>query len=161
MEMRVRYLFHDGTFAEGTGIVVEVLFYFPMMPSLIWMILLVALATPLSWVTTTMVLCSSALSLLEQFHYLEARLGVEGTRRLIGEDNLGIGDERTGYGHALLLSARHLIRIVVSPRQQPEAVEIVHRHLVALAARHALVEQRQAHILHRRLEADEVEGSGR
>lgn len=28
MEMRVRYLFHDGTFAEGTGIVVEVLFYF-------------------------------------------------------------------------------------------------------------------------------------
>ena len=46
---------------------------------------------------------------------------------------------------------------MVCPGCQTEAVEIFHRHLVALASAHALIEEWQFDILHGSLERDEVE----
>ena len=67
------------------------------------------------------------------------------------------GDEGAGDGHALLLSAAHLVGHVVGPVLQAQAVEVLHRQGVAFLAAHALVEQGQGHVLHRILERDEVE----
>ena len=92
----------------------------------------------------------------EQFHHFHACLGVECAGGFVGEDDFRIGDERAGDSHALLLSTRHLVGIVVGPGQQVEAFEIFQCHLMAFAARHTLIEERQLHVLYRCLEADEV-----
>ena len=53
---------------------------------------------------------AAAIELLQQRHDFEARRGVERARRLVGEDELGVVDQRAGDGHALLLPARQLRR---------------------------------------------------
>ena len=60
--------------------------------------------------------------LFEQVHHFHAVLGVEVTRRLVGKDNLGVGDDGTGNGDALLLSARELGRLV---RAAPSEADII------------------------------------
>ena len=94
---------------------------------------------------------------LQQVHHFHARFGVEGSGRLIGKDDFGFGDEGTGDGYTLLLSSRHLVRIMVGPLLQAQFFEIFHRQFVALLAAHALVEEWKLHVFHRRLERDEVE----
>ncbi len=42
--------------------------------------------------------------------------------RLVREDEVGSGGERTGDGDALLLSAAQLVGAVIHPRLQPEGV---------------------------------------
>lgn len=74
------------------------------------------------------------IELLEQFHHLYRGLRIKRAGRLIGEDHTGIGDKGTGNGHTLLLSARHLIGIMLCPRQQFQTLKILHGHLVAFAA---------------------------
>jgi hypothetical protein len=71
--------------------------------------------------------------------------------------DFGFGDEGTGDGYTLLLSSRHLVRIMVGPLLQAQFFEIFHRQFVALLAAHALVEEWKLHVFHRRLERDEVE----
>ena len=41
----------------------------------------------------------------EQLHYLQTILGVKVTRRLIGQDQLGVHHDGTGNGNTLLLTA--------------------------------------------------------
>ena len=53
--------------------------------------------------------------LLEQLHHLHRGLRVQCARRLIGQDNLWTGDECSGYCHALFLSSRQLVGIMVGP----------------------------------------------
>ena len=65
--------------------------------------------------------------LLEQVHHLHAGLGVEGAGRFVGKYNLRFGDERTGYGHTLALTARQLVGVVVGPLAQPQPLQILHR----------------------------------
>ena len=48
----------------------------------------------------------------QQIHHLSSVLGVQVTGRLIGEYQLGIGYDRTGYRHTLLLTAGKLLREV-------------------------------------------------
>ena len=50
--------------------------------------------------------------LLYTSHHLSSVLGVQVTGRLIGEYQLGIGYDRTGYRHTLLLTAGKLLREV-------------------------------------------------
>ena len=57
---------------------------------------------------------------LQQVHHFHARFGVEGSGRLIGKDDFGFGDEGTGDGYTLLLSSRHLVRIMVGPLLQAQ-----------------------------------------
>ena len=51
-------------------------------------------------------------NLFEQFHHLHARFGIQRTRRLIGQNNIGIVNQRTGNGHTLHLPARHFTRFL-------------------------------------------------
>ncbi|OQC72504.1 MAG: hypothetical protein BWX45_00893 [Deltaproteobacteria bacterium ADurb.Bin002] len=59
---------------------------------------------------------------VEALHHGKDLLGgdaVEIARRLVGDQNRRIGDNGPGDGHALLLAAGHLPRIVVHPVRQP------------------------------------------
>ncbi len=47
---------------------------------------------------------------------------------------------------------------MLRPVGEAEALEVIHRQLVALGTGHALIEERQLDVLDRGLEADEVEG---
>ena len=94
---------------------------------------------------------------LHELHHLDAGLRVEGTSGLIGQDDLRLGDERPGDGHALFLSAAELIGIVSGPVEQAEPFQIFQSELMALAATDTLIEEGQLDVLHSRLEADEVE----
>lgn len=99
-----------------------------------------------------------AVELGEQLHHFLGSLGIERARRLVRQEDLGIGDQGAGDGHALLLSAGHLVGIVLRPGGEAELVEILHRQFVALVAAHTLVEERKFDVLHRGLESDQVEG---
>ena len=61
----------------------------------------------------------------EEGHDLFGRLAVEGARRLVGEQELGIIDERARDGDALLLPARKLARIVVHAVFEADLLETV------------------------------------
>src|SRR5512139_706893 len=56
---------------------------------------------------------AGAVLLLQQRHHLEARRRVERAGGLVGEDQLGVVDERAGDRHPLLLPARELGRVMV------------------------------------------------
>ena len=49
----------------------------------------------------------------EQFHHVDAGFHVECARGLVGENQRRVVDQRSRDRHALLLSARELIRIMV------------------------------------------------
>ena len=51
--------------------------------------------------------------LLQNGHYLGAGLGIESARRLIGQYDVRVVYESTGYRHTLYLTARHLCRFFV------------------------------------------------
>ena len=94
---------------------------------------------------------------LEELHHLDAGLGVQRARGLVGKDDLRAGDEGAGDGDALLLAAGHLVGEVGGPGREPELLQVFHRHLVPLLPRDALVVEGELHVLHGRLEVDEVE----
>ena len=53
-----------------------------------------------------------AVELLQHYQHHQPGLRLEGARRLVGKDDLGVGNEGARDGHTLLLSTRHLIGIV-------------------------------------------------
>src|SRR5574339_882726 len=57
---------------------------------------------------------------LEDSHYLDAGARIEVAGRLVREDDRRLVDERPGDGHALLLSSRQLIRVVVGALGQAD-----------------------------------------
>ena len=71
---------------------------------------------------------------LEDRHHLVRGLGVEVAGRLVGHDDRRVADERARDRDALLLAARQLVRVVVRAVVEADAVERLHRALVALAA---------------------------
>src|SRR5262245_32095432 len=60
---------------------------------------------------------------LEDAHHLDARARVEVARGFIGQQQRWLVDERAGDGHALLLSARELIRVVIQPAAESDGFE--------------------------------------
>ena len=70
--------------------------------------------------------------LLEQLHYLHAGLGVKRAGRLVGKEDIGVVDERAGYGDALHLASGHLVRLLVQLVAQPDFFEHFHRSLAPL-----------------------------
>jgi hypothetical protein len=86
-------------------------------------------------------------------------LGVEVTGRLVGEDDRGVADQRTGDGHALLLTAGELAREVIEAmlhldlRQHGLGLGLHVRGDEALA-----IGQREADVLEDGQLADQVEG---
>src|SRR6185436_6059829 len=57
---------------------------------------------------------------VEEVEHFLGGLAVEITGGLVGEQHLGVGDECTGDGHALLLAARQLSRVVLEPVPEPD-----------------------------------------
>ena len=53
--------------------------------------------------------------LLQQLHHLHRSLRVQCARRLIGQNNLWMGDECSGYCHALFLSSRQFVGVMFGP----------------------------------------------
>ena len=60
---------------------------------------------------------------LEGLHDFDARAAVEVAGWLVGEEQRGLIDERTGDGHALLLAAGELVRMMAGPSAQPDGFE--------------------------------------
>ena len=93
----------------------------------------------------------------EQVHHLAAIFRVEVARRLVGEDELGVGDHGAGDGHPLLLTARELLREVVFAVLDGHARHDVVDTLFALGGGNVHVAQRQFDVLKHVEFVDEVE----
>src|SRR6185436_4221659 len=78
---------------------------------------------------------SRLVDVVEDVHHLEGRRRVEGARRLVGEDDLRLGDERARDRHALLLPARHFGGTVGGPGEEADPLEILSRQGVSLPPR--------------------------
>ena len=76
-----------------------------------------------SWVTITMVLPRSRLSNLQRRQDLVRRGAVEVAGRLVAQQQPRIGYDGAGDGDALLLTARHLTRIVLGPVGEADDLE--------------------------------------
>ena len=77
--------------------------------------------------------------LFEQLHHLNRRLGVEGSRRFVGQNNLRLGNQCAGNSHTLLLSTGELVGIVFSPVEQTQTVEILQGKRMTLAPGNPLI----------------------
>ena len=76
-------------------------------------------------------------------------LAVEVAGRLVGPDDRGVVDERTGDRHALALAARELVGHVLGPVAQAHELERIERLAPRLLRRDAGDEQRQLDVLDR------------
>ena len=85
--------------------------------------------------------------LLEQGHHLPAGLLIQRAGGLVGQQDRGVAHQRPGDGHALLLAAGELVGVVVHAVGKAHALQHLLRALLALAGRHARVDQRQLHVL--------------
>ena len=63
----------------------------------------------------------------KEVHHFLSVLGVEVTRRFVGKDELGVGDYGTGYGYALVLTPRELLRIVLGSVADVHALQHIIR----------------------------------
>ena len=96
--------------------------------------------------------------LLEHLHDFVAGLGVEVTGRLVGQDDVGVVDQRAGDRDALLLAAGELRRAVIEPVAQADQPGHLDRPLLRLGAdlAGALVGQRKLDVLEDRVLLDQV-----
>ena len=111
-----------------------------------------------SCVTISTVMPAVRVEVGQQFHDLDRALAVEIAGRLVGEQHVGLGDDRAGDGDALLLAARQLGRGMVPPvgRGRPcRARPWPCSRRVALVL--AAIEQRQLDILERGGAREQVE----
>ena len=79
-----------------------------------------------SCVTTTSVIPLSRFSRWKMRHDLDAGARVERAGRLVRQDELRIVDQRARDGHALLLSAGELARLVIDAVRQAHRVQRRH-----------------------------------
>ena len=114
-------------------------------------------ATSASWVISTIVLparLSSRSSSRTSWPEAWSRLPVGSSARI----SAGIGDQRPGDGHALLLAAGQLRRLVVDAVAEAEPLERRRRAARPLGAPDALVEQRRRDVLERGRPRQQVVG---
>ena len=94
----------------------------------------------------------------KKLHHLSGSLRVECSCRFIGQKDLRVGNDASGNGNALLLSARKFVGHVVCPLFEAETFEVFHGDGVALAAGDTLIVERQGHVFEGIFISDEVEG---
>ena len=100
---------------------------------------------------------SLGIELGEQFHYFASVLRVEVSRGFIGEDKLGLHHYGTCDGHALLLTAGELLRIMAGAVADGHATHDFRDAFLALSCGHAEVLQWQFDVLFHGELIDEVE----
>ena len=99
-----------------------------------------------------MILCN----LLQELHHLLARLTVQGTRRLIGEQNGRPVHKRPCDGNTLHLPAGELQGLLVCLFRQAYALERIKSPLPSLLPLHAGERHRELHVCENRLVGDQV-----
>ena len=93
----------------------------------------------------------------EQPQDLLTRLGVERSRRLVGEDQPPLADDRPRDRDPLLLAARHVVREPVGELGDADLAERDAGQLAGLPAAGAVELERQGDVLHGRQRRDQVE----
>ena len=96
--------------------------------------------------------------LLQELHYLHARLRVERARGLVGEEDIRVVYERAGYGDALHLAAGHLVGLLVYLVAEADALEDPYGPLAPLRLVDARNCQRELDVREHALVRDEVVG---
>ena len=94
--------------------------------------------------------------LLQKLHDLNARFRIQRAGRLVGQQNVGVIDQRTRDGNALHLPAGHLSRPLVRLFAQPYLLQRGLRAPSALRAGHAGDRQRQLNVGQHRLVRNEI-----
>ncbi len=93
---------------------------------------------------------AGAPQILEDGHHLDAGRRIEVAGRLVRQDDARMRDQRPGDGDPLLLSARHLVRVVIQPVSEADPLQRGAGALVPLACVRPRVEKRQLDVLERR-----------
>src|SRR5205823_6150281 len=95
---------------------------------------------------------------LKERHHFHGRSAVEIARRLVGEEQPRLGDERSRDRNSLLLPAGQLARLVVEPVAETDTFERARRELfrVFLRAR-AVIEQWQLDVVQRGRTSQQIE----
>ena len=93
--------------------------------------------------------------LLEDPHDFFTRHGIQVAGGFIRQDEARLIDQRAGDSHALLLSTRHFVRLVVQPVTQPDALQCGNTAITA--AGDARVDEGQLHVGQRRRAWEQVE----
>ena len=83
----------------------------------------------------------------EQLHDLFALRRVQVAGRLVGEDDLRVGDHRARDADELLLAARELVRIEILLADDLKAVEDVADHALAILAADVAIGERNLEVL--------------
>src|ERR1043165_6531263 len=99
-----------------------------------------------------------AIELFEKVEDVRGRVLVEVRGRLVGEDELRLGDPGPGDGDALPLPTRELVGALLRLRREPDVIEPAAHARVGLAAADVLQQQRVLDVLVRGEDGDEVEG---
>ena len=126
-------------------------------PSRMWMMRCAWSAMSASCVTSTMVL-PGLVETLEERHDLDARLGVEVARGLVGQEDRRVVHERARDGHALTLPAGELVRLVAHPVVELDAPQRFLGAILPFFRGDARVDERQFHVVERGRAREEVEG---
>ena len=84
----------------------------------------------------------------DHVHHVGFGFGVEVAGRFVGEYDLRSGCERSRDADTLLLSARHLRRVVVHAFAEPYSFQHFLGDCLTLVFRHALEHQRHCHVFH-------------
>ena len=95
--------------------------------------------------------------LLEHRHDLDAGAGIEVARRLVGQNQDRVIDQRTRDGDPLLLPSGELGGMMVLPVSQPNNFEFLSSLAPASARSGAAVEERELYVLERAGPGQEIE----
>ena len=99
-----------------------------------------------------------AVELFQQVEDLAAGGAVEVAGRLVGDQEVGVGDDGPGDRHALLLAAGELARVMMLAAGQADDSQRRHDVLAPLAPRQVREQERQLDVLERRQDRDQVIG---
>ena len=94
--------------------------------------------------------------LLQQFHHLDAGLGVQRAGGLVGQDDIGVVDDGPGNGHPLHLAARHLAGALVQLVAQAHLFQGLRRPVPPLGPADPRQGQGQLDVAQHRLVGDQV-----
>src|SRR5436190_6676026 len=90
---------------------------------------------------------SVAVKFLEQLHDLLTLTGMQIPRRLVGQDQFGIGNDGSGNGHKLLLAARQLAGIEALLIDDLKSIQRFENHLLTLRFLEVSIRQGDIEIL--------------
>ena len=86
------------------------------------------------------------IQLFQEIHHFITIRRIQISRRLIGKDNAGIGNNGTRYSHTLLLSTGKLLRVMLGAVSYLHALQSLIDTLHTFTGRNSGIEQRKFHV---------------